>query len=189
MKKLFMKLAVLTFVLLLSLTAFSQDKSGPGAVPVKDGVVTFTMINQVEGKTKSQLYSSAKIIIADVFRSAKDVIQSDDKESGIMICKGNTKIQNALTTDLMEFTLKIACKDGRYKIDLYNITLTLGYGDDSPIFQDCNETIIDDVALKNGKVKKMGGGKQRRMVIDEKDKIFALITDRMAKSTQEDEDW
>ena len=35
----------------------------------------------------------------------------------------------------------------------------------------------------------MGGGKQRRMVIDEKDKIFALITDRMAKSTQEDEDW
>lgn len=186
-----MKKALLLIISILSLNVVAQnqdDKYGIGAVPVNDGVVTFTLINQLQDKTKDELYSSAKVMITDMFKSAKDVIQSEDKEAGIIICKGNTKIQGAFNTDLMEFTLKIACKDGRYKIDLYNITLTIGYGGSSPIHQNCNETIIDSVALKDGKVKKLGGGKQRRMVIDQKDKIFTIITEKMSKRTSE-EDW
>lgn len=167
----------------------TQDKYGSGAVPVKNGVVTFTMINQVEGKSSSELFSSAKVMIAEMFKSAKDVIQSEDKDSGIIICKGNVKIVSAFLTDLMEFTLKISCKDNRYKVDLYNISLIIGYGDTNPIYQDCNKTIIDEIAIKDGKAKKTGGGKQRREVIDKKDEIFSIIKKEMEKSTPKEEEW
>lgn len=201
MKKLFLLLILSS----LSLCVYSQnpekeskfnyttnpnDKYGVGAVPVKNGIVTFTMINQSKGESKSDLYASAKVMIAELFNSANDVIQSDDKDNGIIVCKGNAKIEGMFTTDLMEFTLKVSCKDERYKIDLYNISLTLGYGDKNPILQNCNQTIIDEVALKNGKVKKIGGGKQRRMVIDKKDEIFASITEKMKNQIVEtEEEW
>lgn len=176
------------FICIISLNLFSQDKYGPGTVPVKDGIVVFTMIEEVEGKTKDQLFSSSKAMIAELFTSAKDVIQSEDKDSGVIICKGNAKIVEPFTTNLMEFTLKTSCKDGRYKVDLYNITLKIGADTSSPIPQNCNETIIDEFALRNGVVKKTGGGKQRRMVIDKKDEIFSRIKNKISKSSTE-EDW
>lgn len=169
-------------------SAQEQDKYGVGSVPVKDGVVTFTTINEISTKTKDQLYSSAKMMIAEMFKSAKDVIQSDDKDSGVIICKGNAKIPKAFITYLMEFTLKISCKDGKYKADLYDITLQIGCGDPNPIFQNCNETIIDEVAMKNGEIKKNGGGKQRRIVIDKKDEIFETIKQKMSNTSVE-ENW
>lgn len=173
-------------VCVVSLGCFAQEY-GPGAVPVKNGVVTFSEVVKREGISQSDLYASAKTTIAEIFKSAKDVIQSDDKESGIIICKGNSEITEPFINNLMEFTLKLSCREGRYRIDLYDILLTVGYGGNMPMTFKADNTIIDEKALKNGTIKKKGEGKQRKMIIDEKNRIFSLIKDKMNQTSVEEE--
>ena len=68
---------------------------------------------------KSLLYHKSKMYIVDLFKSANNVIQNDDKEFGIITCKGTTSISGYY----FHFTLKIRVKDGASKItisDIYN---------------------------------------------------------------------
>ena len=52
------------------------------------------------GKTKEQLYTDTKIFIANTWKSSQDVLQNDDKDSGIIILRGSSrqKINYLLTT-------------------------------------------------------------------------------------------
>lgn len=184
-----MRLLSIIFTLILSCTTFAQDKYGLGAVPVKDGVVIFSEIVPINGESKEGIYSKAKLAITDIFKDSQKVIQLDDKDNGIVVCKGTSVIHDPLVTSLMEFTLKISCKDERVKIDIYNIALTIGYGSTPSYYRDCNQTITDEVSFKNGKLKKQGEGKQRRMVIDRKDEIFASIISKLTRDTTAEEDW
>lgn len=67
-----------------------------------------------------------KITIADMFKSAKDVVQMDDAETCTMVVKGFHKVPTRGVADAIEeaevwFTLKLQARDGRYKIDIYQI--------------------------------------------------------------------
>lgn len=70
--------------------------------------------------TKQELYIIAKSWIANSFKSAKDVIQLDDKESGRIILKGifNLPVKGVWTTlyDYIHFTATIDIKEGKYRI-------------------------------------------------------------------------
>lgn len=76
-------------------------------------------------KTKSELYSDTKMFIAQEWKSAKDVIQNDDKESGMILVKGTTKESVVYMMGFHEFyfsyTVKFMVKDGKHKIMIDNV--------------------------------------------------------------------
>jgi hypothetical protein len=84
--------------------------------------LSFEEVIQGEGKTVKELYTIIKTWVASNFKSANDVIQMDDPESGILICKGNFayKAPGGITYRYIDghinFTLKAQVKEGRCKI-------------------------------------------------------------------------
>jgi hypothetical protein len=91
----------------------------------ENGKILYTEVIQADSIKMNQLYLNSKQFFVDAFKSAKDVIQLDDKEAGIVIGKGFSDIYikslglNVKTQ--MWYTIKIQSKDGRYKYDIYDI--------------------------------------------------------------------
>jgi hypothetical protein len=108
-------------ITLCSLTGFSQD-----LLPEKDGKVVYEQIDSIPGTVKSELYSRAKIWLANIFKSAKDVIQLDDKETGQIIGKGvffyQVKVLLTGAEWTCKFTVRIDVKDNKTRIMFYDIS-------------------------------------------------------------------
>jgi hypothetical protein len=82
-------------------------------------------------KTKSQIYTDTKMFIAKTWKSAKDVIQNDDKDAGIILIKGKS-VQNfnfALHQYefIYDYTVTFKMKDGKYKVILENVYCSSAY--------------------------------------------------------------
>ncbi|MCW3082952.1 MAG: hypothetical protein JWP12_318 [Bacteroidetes bacterium] len=78
------------------------------------------------GKTKDELYSATKMFIAVEWKSAKDVIQNDDKEAGLIMIKGlysvsETGFMGALYTYNYSYNVTFRFKDGKYKMNIDNV--------------------------------------------------------------------
>lgn len=104
----------------------AQAPAEPMVIQEKDGAVFYEEVVQVDGATQEELYNRAKIWFAETFRSAKEVIQLDNKEEGKIIGKGvSSFIVNAGTaieSDIpLYFTIDLQMKDGRYKILFSNM--------------------------------------------------------------------
>ena len=95
-------------------------------LPLTDGIVTYSEVVQIEEVNKDELYLRAKKWFVTTFNSAKDVIQLDDKENGEIIGKGSFRIPFYSINPVINHTLTILVKDGRFK---YVIT-DLIYNDD-----------------------------------------------------------
>ena len=91
----------------------------------ENGMISYNGVVQVDSTTADELYLRSKQLFVDVFKSANDVIQMDDKESKIIIGKGFSDMHiTVLATSTpiqMWYTLKIQSRDGRYKYDIYDI--------------------------------------------------------------------
>lgn len=94
---------------------------------------TISYIRKVDGIDKAALYDKIYQSLVDVFVNAKNVMQMQDKESGIIVCKGI--VDGTLSFNMMgvktgeesaRFTLKIQVREGRYKIDIYDIETEKG---------------------------------------------------------------
>jgi len=76
-------------------------------------------------KTKSQIYSDTKIFIAKTWKSAQNVIQNDDKESGNIIVKGSSiqKVNQYMNvfTYVYNYTVMFKMKDNKIKIIIDNV--------------------------------------------------------------------
>lgn len=76
-------------------------------------------------KTKDQLYSDTKMFIAEVWNSAQNVIQNDDREGGLILVKGIStqimKIQIVYPTWSFAYTVKFYMKDHKYRIVIDNV--------------------------------------------------------------------
>lgn len=106
------------------------------AVPfTQDGKFEISHIVKVENINKSDLYNKVYQAIVDVFVNAQNVIQMQDKENGIIVCKGLCIgnfiykfgiMGTSAGKEAVSFTLKIQCKDGRYKIDIYDVNTQIG---------------------------------------------------------------
>jgi hypothetical protein len=138
----------LIFLLLLPVWLFSQDEkkdatveqvdSAYNALQKVDGQYEFTEVVQLDSTYKKDaLYRNAKLFFANISKSAKDVLQYDDREEGKVIGKGIIQItghQNVLLSAFSEvrttnFTLEISCKDGRYKYRMFGFSSDFSYGE------------------------------------------------------------
>ena len=91
----------------------------------ESGNLNYNEVIQIENIKKDELYLRSKQFFVDVFKSAKDVIQMDDKEAGVVIGKGFNdiyiKVIGISTPIQMWYTIKIQSKEGRYKYEIYDI--------------------------------------------------------------------
>lgn len=71
-------------------------------------------------KTKNQIYTETKLFIADYWKSAKTVIQNDDKEGGVILLKGITCITKTIAladyTYCYDYTVTFMMKDNKFRI-------------------------------------------------------------------------
>jgi len=92
------------------------------AKSLSNGNVYFSGIVIDSPLSKNTLYINAKTYFVDAFQSAKDVIQLDDKDNGIIMGKGSFEIpykMNFMFTLPMTVgqTIKIYIKDFKYKYE------------------------------------------------------------------------
>jgi hypothetical protein len=107
--------------------------------------------------SKDILYSAAKKWLADSFRNAKSVIQTDDKESGQIVGTGVTNVSGEInwayvfSSDLV-FNILINVKDDKYRIRFYDIKRRT-FGEQGNIL---------DTELENFDVKRRSGNKRNK---------------------------
>lgn len=139
--------------------------------------------------TKDQLYSRSKVFFAEFFKSAQDVIQLDDKETGTVLGKGFSNINIGLGITRMYFTIKIQAKEKRYRYSIENIYYQ-GYS-----LSNLPEIPAERMYLKKEYYKKNGSPKLYNLKYKQGTLIgLKLIKDaiksEMAKASQNKEnDW
>jgi hypothetical protein len=118
-----MKKAVLAALLLVVQMGFAQDfKTDPDTK-----LITYSEVMEVQGVSKSDLYLRANTWLARAFKSAKSVIDFQDKEAGKIIGKGRigTLIKMPLSPKVesgdISITITLFCKDGKYKYVIDNL--------------------------------------------------------------------
>lgn len=128
-----MKQIFIILISLLPLISFAQtpdvttNDNNPFELPIDSttGKITFVKIVEVKNKNKSEIYAIIKNWITENYNSPKDVINIDDKESGIILLKSfflNTQtIDNIILKDNYYFSLKINIKDSKYKITISDL--------------------------------------------------------------------
>lgn len=86
--------------------------------------LTFSKVIQSETEMdKAAIHASLRSFVSTYFRDSKQVIQMDDKDAGIIICKA-TSIFNSPSLMLsayegwIDYTLKIQSRDGRARIEV-----------------------------------------------------------------------
>jgi hypothetical protein len=76
-------------------------------------------------KSKAQIYSETKLFISETWRSAKDVIQNDDKDGGIILVKGlSVQSMYYQMNDhrwTYSYTLKFLMKENKYRVILEDV--------------------------------------------------------------------
>ena len=73
---------------------------------------------------KNKIYVAIKEWISQSYKSSKSVIDYEDKEEGKIICKGFYKSGRYGLNELeMFYTLDFTIKDGKYRIQIYNLDM------------------------------------------------------------------
>lgn len=139
-----MKRVILLILLSIPFLAFTQqrekfDHVNPiyhEVLPIVDGVITFSEVVQVDSLSKDEIFIRANSWIVKTFKSAKDVIQLNDKDAGKIICKTLTSATigkgfNKITMDPVFFLITIEVRPGRYRIMasefIHQYNINLGY--------------------------------------------------------------
>jgi ribosomal protein L15 len=97
-------------------------------------LITYSEVVEVPTTSKSELYVRASTWFSRTFKSAKAVIQLEDKEAGKLIGKGNIpvviKVPIIGKTDAgaVAATITVICKDGKYKYIIDNLSHQRPYG-------------------------------------------------------------
>jgi hypothetical protein len=92
----------------------------------QDSALTFSRVVSIENVSKNELYDRAKSWFAETYKSAKDVIQMDDKEAGKLIGKGNFRYDSKVfsgstqTTGWISYTITLQVKDNKYRYEITN---------------------------------------------------------------------
>lgn len=125
-----MKIVTLLFCSLI-FSVLSHSQTSITAGPLKYDTVLKSQAS------RSVLFSRAKSWIVDNFKSSKNVIQSEDKEEGVIVCHGNLSYSykaylvkkksvvedGAPWTDRVLFTLKFYGKDEKARVIFSDIIM------------------------------------------------------------------
>ena len=112
----------LIFILLFPFSTFSQT----------DSALRYSSVVEVAGQNKEQLFVKARQWVTDKFKDAKQVIQISDLQTGEIAGAGNFdatfRYKNFGNDDPRlanyQFRFGIYIKDGKYKYDFYDITVS-----------------------------------------------------------------
>ena len=139
------KLVLILNLLIIAKMVLGQVES---TFPTNDnGIVEYSGVVQAPELTKDQLYDKCLIWFAEQFKSANDVLQYKDKQSGTIIGKG-VFVQGS--NYKWRFTLKVEFKEGRFKYILNNIYQE--YGDKTYPFEELVfPTSFKKIAIKRAR--------------------------------------
>ena len=112
-----MKKLVVVLIYLFPLISYTQIDSICGIMPKKDGQVYYSEVIECENVTAAELYSNAKIWIANTFVDAKSVTAADVENTSLVI-KWKTEVS---FTETIRSEIILVFKDGRYKYELTNV--------------------------------------------------------------------
>lgn len=117
-----MKKSVLLITLGLALSANAYAEKGDVLQGDVQQVVEF------QGMSKDAIYTGSRQWVATTFNSAQSVIQMDDRQSGVIIGKGNMKypcygswLCTGVTDNTIKFTVKIEAKDNKARVTFSDI--------------------------------------------------------------------
>jgi len=97
------------------------------ATHVREEDKTFSQVFETPGFTKDILYEKVKIWIAQNFKSAKSVIEYDNKENGSIIGNGNIKYPCSGLSCVAQydwtvpFTMRVDMKDDKFRLTFSNL--------------------------------------------------------------------
>ena len=105
-----------------SITSGGQTNRGfyETILSYKDGIAHFSEVVEVKDAKAIDLYVNAVKWINQTFENPQKIIQTNDKELGLLT------IKPTINQDLsyISFTMDIQVKDGRYKYDIYNMVIS-----------------------------------------------------------------
>lgn len=118
-------LICLSILFSFNVIAQNQEKDSTkflGIFPVVNKQVCYTEVIRKDSISKNELYNRALSWFANTFKSSKDVIQMQDKESGKIIGKGSFECSLGFLFPSLDIkmTIIIMVKDGRYKYVINN---------------------------------------------------------------------
>ena len=90
------------------------------------GQIEYQAVVQVDSVSKNDLYTAARTAFADLYKDSEEVLEVDDREGGIMVARGWTRIYTESgAADQMGsqlwFSTKLEFKDGRYRMTIYDL--------------------------------------------------------------------
>lgn len=126
-----MKYTILALFLLGSVRAFSQAAPQDTLAIPRDATgkkIAYVEVVPVAGATQDELYARGKVWFAQTYKSAQDVIQADDKASGVLVGKAwqqttfsplgfGTKVPYKLS-----YTVQLSFKEGRYRYEFSDLS-------------------------------------------------------------------
>jgi hypothetical protein len=142
--------------------------------------VAFTVVQDVASTSQSELYSRAKIWFVNNFRDAKEVVQLDDKENGLIMGKGNFYVSYGFmglpVSERMNFTVSIRVKDNKFKAQITGMQLRSEPSKYQPTAIDTPVELYNtEKPNKNKTIQKIIAA-----TIEQSNKILTSITSSMA---------
>ena len=118
-------------LLLISFLSFSLAGCMTPLTPTQQGMPEISKVVEIPNKSKDKIFEESKIWIAQSFKSANNVIQYADKETGSIVGKGNIQYPcdgfmdcSAFGNDKVNFTIKIDTKDNKARVVISDVTRT-----------------------------------------------------------------
>jgi hypothetical protein len=117
-------------ILLITIRVFGQESDTLSvSIPINEkGLAEYTEVVIIDSISKNDIYINALEWVNKIFVSGKSVIQTTDKEGGIIIGKANTQTLTWTNIGIKKsggyfsYVLSIYCKDNKYKYIIDNIT-------------------------------------------------------------------
>ena len=130
---------------------------------------------------KNEIYSLTKMFIADYWNSAKNVIQNEDKEIGLIQVKGLKKLSASyLLIHYCDYyygySIRFRIKENKCMIEIYNIQCESAYADGVvkiPLIQPFEDSNIDSRSLDY----RLSKNKAKQMMTDLKIALQKIVSD------------
>jgi hypothetical protein len=125
-------LMISLFFIVTTLVGYTQDTtinliSKPLPIDSTTDQISFIRIVELPGTPKNQIYTRAREWFTFRYPDAKEVLQMEDADNGVLVGKAYRTFNVGLLTERMQYTIKIYVKDNKYKAEITNI-----YYEDQP---------------------------------------------------------
>ena len=119
-------------------------------------------------KSKTEIYSLTKMFITDYWKSANNVIQNDDKETGVIQVKGLISLSYSVGMGLKcqyeyDYAVTFRQKDNKYKIEVYNVICISAF--QTGLGSQIEVPLIQPFEVEPGKTQSFGKGLSKKKAI------------------------